>query len=457
MNFQTFGIKAMKRIICIGLVFAVFLLVLGLIPYQVKSSNLNQDGRAMNANTSSTASTKWFFDTVDSSPTYDVGQHVSIALDSNETPYISYYEASHKILQMAKYVGSGGNCGPDNSWACETVDHANWVGEYSSIAIDPLDDLPKIAYFDDTDNALKLATNNFSGWNITTIDDPLLGSAGQYASLALNSTVKAGIAYYFSQIPGDDSLRYAQYVGGGVGDCDNTDYRCDIVDSGDRMGKYASLALDSANQPHIAYYDHENDALKYAHYDGSWVKQWIRAGTSGHPAGQFASLAIDVNNGDLPHIAHYDSVNGTLEYAVFVGSDGNCGISGSSIWEWQCDEIDTMGTATHPRGISLALDKEGYPIIAYQSGASVLKIARPAVALDQLIGNCGPATPFYTWQCDAISFGIGIGQGDYVSLALNSEGLSAITYYGNIDNTPKGNLMFAYQRLQVFLPLSLKD
>jgi hypothetical protein len=37
------------------------------------------------------------------------------------------------------------------------------------------------------------------------------------------------------------------------------------------VGKYASLGLDSANQPHIGYHDSTNGDVKYAHWDGtSW-------------------------------------------------------------------------------------------------------------------------------------------------------------------------------------------
>jgi hypothetical protein len=331
------------------------------------------------------------------------------------------------------------------------------VGQYSSIAIDPVDNLPIIAYYDTTNGgALKLAVRTVFDWDIRTIDDPLLESAGQYASLAVNTNVKTGISYYHSNIMGNDSLWYAEYVGGGMGNCSDNDYDCELVHYGDRVGKYTSLALDSADRPHIAYYDGGNDGLKYATYDGGWWWRWIS--TSADPAGKFASLTIDVNHGDRPHIAYYDSVNGTLEYAVFVGegADGNCGMNNYNQWEWRCDDIDSMGTGTHPRGISLALDGAGYPIIAYQTGASGLKIARPAAALGQLIGNCGPAVPFFTWQCDVISMGIGFGQGDYMSLAVNSAGLSTFAYYGNSTEFD-GDLRIAYQRLQVFLPLTLKN
>ena len=446
----------MNRIFRIGLVLCAILAVIGLTTYQAQGSKNNKTGEKISATTSSPTSAPWLFETVDSPN--DVGQYVSLALDhASNRPYISYYDTHYESLRMAKYVGSGGNCGSNNDWVCETVDHTFNVGKFSSIAIDPTDDLPQIAYYDDTNNALKLATNNIFGWNISTIEDPLIGSAGQYASLNFDQNGKVWIAYYFSQFPGLDSLKYAVYVGGGNADCGEGNFHCDFIDSGEQMGKYASLALDSANRPQIAYYDGDNDALKYAYnIGGFFYHSWIRSGSSGHPAGQFASLAVDVNNGDRPHIAHYDNVNGTLEYAVFVGSDGNCGMNSSNIWEWQCDEIDSMGTGSHPRGVSLALDEAGYPIIAYQTGGSGLKIARPAAALGQLSGNCGPANPFYTWQCEVISMGVGISQGDYLSLAVNSAGLSTMAYYGNSISSD-GDLKITYQRFQVFLPLTLKD
>jgi len=437
----------MKKQICIGLVlFAIFIFI-GISPYQAQGLNNHEDYLALPASTSSPASAPWFRETVYSY--LDVGQHVSLALDpADDRPYISFYDANYEGLRMAS----------NNNWECELVDQDGNVGQYSSIAI-AADGLPIIAYYDTTNGgALKLAIRRVFDWDIRTIDDPLLGSAGQYASLAVNTNVRTGISYYHSNIIGNDSLWYAEYVGGGMGNCSDSDYDCEQVNSGDRVGKYTSLALDSADRPHIAYYDNQYDGLKYATYDGGWVlRSWIRSAGSGHPAGKFTSIAVDVNNGDRPHIAHYDSVNGTLEYAVFVGTgaDGNCGMNSSSQWEWKCEEIDSMGTATHPRGISLALDGAGYPIIAYQTGGSGLKIARPALALGQLIGNCGPADPFYTWQCDVISIGFGIGQADYLSLAVNSAGLSTIAYYGNSTEFD-GDLRIARQRLQVFLPLILK-
>ena len=443
----------MKRI---GSSFGLFLLfaAVGWRSYPRKTAPQTSDVDQSRAAAALPATAPWFFATVDSPN--DVGQHVSVAFDpETDIPYISYYDAANGDLRMATYVGTSGDCGPADDWTCETVDSVGDVGQYSAIAVDPTDNLPIIAYFDATNGALKLAIGSGTGWIYKTIHDPSLGpTAGMFASLELDTSGKTHIAYYYSSVMGDDSLWYAEYVGGGAGNCTDDDYQCDLIHSGDRVGKYASLALDSSDQPRIAYYDQGNDALRFAFNDSSgWILRLILPSE----AGMYASLVVDTNNGDLAHIAHYNATNGTLEYAVFVGPGGNCGLNEISLTlEWQCDEIQTMGTGTDPRGISMAVDAQSFPVIAYQSGGSVLKVARPVQAIDQFIGNCGPVSTFFTWQCDSLSLGVSISQGDYLSLAVNSTGLATLAYYGD-SLTADGDLKIAYQRLQLFLPAARKD
>jgi len=424
---------------------------------------------------SAAATAPWFRETVDSPN--NVGQHVSVAIDPvTGTTYISYYDATEKELRMAKHVGSGGNCGLDNSWNCETVDDSGEVGQYSSIAINPSNGLPGIAYYDATNYALKLAIRYVFDWTITTIDDPLFGITGLYTSLKFDSTGKARIAYYSSNFPAG-SLRYAKYVGGGAGNnCTDNDYQCDTIDSGDHVGRYASLSLDGSDRPRIAYYDGGNDNLKFAAYGvwhiaancgpgNSWTC-WMVDGPG--DVGQFASLSMNPATGGQPHIAYYDATNEELKYATYQGS-GNCGLNPQSFkFEWQCDEIESVGTGTHPMGVSLAVDGAGYPLIAYQNategplGMGTLKVARPVAALNQLVGNCGPVSLFYTWQCDTLlplgpNYYIYYRPADYVGIDLNSAGLATIAYYGYYTNTGGGDLQVTYQMLQTFLPLIVKD
>ena len=117
-----------------------------------------------------------FRQTVDS--TGDVGSHVSVALHPHSgIPYVSYYDATSGDLKMAVYVGTGGDCGPDDSWDCQTVDSGGDVGKYSAIDVHYRDSLillgrtrVGISYYDDTNKALKYALyswNLLSGWHWT--------------------------------------------------------------------------------------------------------------------------------------------------------------------------------------------------------------------------------------------------------------------------------------------------
>ena len=122
-------------------------------------------------NASPGATAPWFIETVD--PAWGVGSHVSVAIDDSGTTYISYYDATNKDLKMAKHVGSGGNCGPNNDWSCKTIDSGEDVGKYSSIAIDPASGEVRIAYHDATNGKLKYAYRTCAPlcfWSVHTID-----------------------------------------------------------------------------------------------------------------------------------------------------------------------------------------------------------------------------------------------------------------------------------------------
>src|ERR1035437_8137053 len=84
--------------------------------------------------------------TVDSSG--DVGAYTSIKLDSNNRPYISYYDAANKTLKLAKWNWT--------AWILKVVDSSGDVGRYSSLAIDK-NNIAHIAYYDATNKHLKCA------------------------------------------------------------------------------------------------------------------------------------------------------------------------------------------------------------------------------------------------------------------------------------------------------------
>ena len=292
----------------------------------------------------------------------------------------------------------------------------------------------------------------------------------------MDSNADPHIAYnYHTPLSGGyESLKYATTVPGGTGNCGIGDdqglWQCDTVDSGPiSMGRYASLALSVGDTPSIAYYN--------GNYGDLW---WARKGgvyTNCGPGGDtWACFAIDITgdvgmfasqtrdkSSSIPSIAYYDATNEALKYAVLVGSGGNCG-QFEGAYLWQCDEIDDMGpniSDDHQR-ISMALDPDGNPVIAYQEtsdvGPAVLKVARPVAHLGG-IGNCGPiAYHFHTWQCDTIDPGGTYSSvGHYVDIAIANAGLATIAYYESDSNHLSGNLKVAYQRLPTFLPLVMRN
>ncbi|MCL7454513.1 MAG: PKD domain-containing protein [Anaerolineae bacterium] len=131
----------------------------------------------------------------------------------------------------------------------------------------------------------------------------------------------------------------------------------ETVDSAGYVGDYSSLVLDSDGNPHIAYNDETNQAIKYAHKSGdTWQIEVVDATGAANPA-----LALDA--GGWPHISYYDTTNADLKVAhkdetgwirETVDSDGNVGAFSS-----------------------LALDGAGYPHISYNdTTTSRIKYAR---------------------------------------------------------------------------------
>ena len=399
----------------------------------------------------------------------DTGQYTSVAFSPwDGHTFVSYYNAADKDLLFAYDIGSGGNCGPNDSWYCHTVDSAGDVGQYNSIAVGQ--GRVNISYYDATNGDLKWAESTnltlYKTWHIRTIDrGDATSSAGLYTSIYLVDGWSPRISYYYDNSGGVDELRFAYYKGGS-GNCgwglDAGQWQCQTIQSGEGVGQYTSLAMDSSLYRYIAYYDAVNGDLWMATNTsgsncGPGGNTWSCFPISGGApdVGKYASLYLD--SGNQYQIAYYDATEDVLKYAYEVDSGGNCGIIGSM----QCDTIDSMQADYHPLGISIAEDVEGYPVIAYQSADGSLKIARPVAALDLPVGsgNCGPENIFFTWYCQTIDrFGTWIPyrNGDFTSIAIKPSGLVTIAYYGFI-LSDGGNLMVAYQNIQSFLPLLVRN
>ena len=171
---------------------------------------------------------------------------------------------------------------------------------------------------------------------------------------------------------------------------------------------FTSIALDSSNNPHIAYTS-GGHRLWYTRWNGtSWDAPTVVDNTSGD-IGWFTSIAIDSN--DCPHISYYDHTNTSLKYAYYDGT-------------WHTETVDNTGEVA-VFGTSLALDNSDHPHISYMTrGALVdLKYARHDGA---------------TWNIETVDSADAVGY--YSSLALDSN------YYPHISYIDKTNSKLKYAR-----------
>jgi hypothetical protein len=245
--------------------------------------------------------TGWYAQTVDASGR--VGNHPSLALDSEGRPHISYRDIDHQSLKYARLEATG--------WYSTTVYDNATVCYFTSLELDNQDH-PHIVYNSDELEELRYASFDGSDWISQTV--PIAGNpACSPSSIGVADNGDVHLAY-------DDwsngGLRYAYY--------DGMDWQTALVDSEiDRLerGKHSSLALDQEGRPHIGYYDARNGRLlhRFRVSDGTWVSD-----SPSYPSadvGRYTSLAIDGYG--YVHVSAYDATNENLVYAYQDASGWN--------------------------------------------------------------------------------------------------------------------------------------
>jgi hypothetical protein len=347
----------------------------------------------------------WQMEMVDSG---QVGWNTSLELDAAGRPHISYFDYGNSHLKYTHWDGV--------AWRMETVDSGDQVGRDTSLALDAAG-RPHISYYDMFNSHLKYARWDGVAWQTETVDDD--GMVGEYTSLALDSAGRPHISYFDYS---NGSLKYTRW--------DGDAWLTETV--AEDVWDPSSLAVDANDRPHISY--NQNGNLIYIYWDGDdWQLETV---VSDGSAGWITSTALDAAG--QPRIAFLDWANNDLKYTY---RDGD---------EWQMETVVHQNAETLVDAISLALDANGEPYIAYSeqslSAHPILKYAHR---------DEGP------WTTETVDDGaLGdstVDTGFFPSLAIDDAGRPHISYNRRTDVSHE-DLMYAVgaaEAYTIYLPVAI--
>jgi len=227
----------------------------------------------------------------------------SLVLDSQDKPHIAfdYSESFYPDLRYA-YRSEG-------QWEIEVVDPEEGSGWWISLALDG-NEYPHISYLwtiyrSKGYTQLRYAHWTGSEWQTETVGESSYGASPN--SIAIDSQNYPHISYCYEE-PEIDEIRYAHWTG--------SSWDIQPVGSGYYAGESNSIALDTWDYPCLtyqAYFEKSNCYLEYAYWTGSeWDIQDVDYGTG---IGEACSLTLDSN--DYPYISYIDSANNTLKIAWY--------------------------------------------------------------------------------------------------------------------------------------------
>ncbi len=287
------------------------------------------------------SSGSWIYTTVDGAGS------ISGFTDITQGPggiNISYYDSAKQALKYASCVSA---CDDQGNWVLADADNTgDDVGIYSTIKSGS-DGSVHIAYFDNTNNAIKYITRDSKGvWSSpVTVDS----NTGVFNALSLDSDNKAHIAYY-DNTPTNTPTGGLKYATNASGVWVSVD-----VDMNSSVVHYLSIAVDAGGSVHIAYYDGLSPGLKYAsNISGLWV---IAILDHNGITGLYNRIAVGSDN--KLHISYFDSTNKAVRYAVCAG---NC----TDTNNWKNVSVTSSGEAG--RYNSVIRDPSGNLHVSYIGG-----------------------------------------------------------------------------------------
>lgn len=366
---------------------------------------------------------RWLIETVDSGG--DVGRYLSLALDNNGIPHISYYDAGNGRLKLAGRL--------EGQWVTEVVDEGEngKAGQFTSLVFDA-DNNPHISYIE------LVSPNQLAGAVTDNLPPTIAGLVGiESSEFRINEDfINLGFNRDYGGI-----VKYATRVNGV--------WQIEIVDDGRKPApglntvrpyfRFTSLAINAEGEPHIAYQDIVNGDLLYSQRalvspvtPHPFVHQTVVHQTfdESDRVSAYPSLGIS-SNGKIA-IAYYDAHNKNM---ILVREDQVARstdevdtldiISNNVMRIWLKTIVDSQGDVG--KFASLRFDENDAIHIAYYDAAG--KGIKHAVSE-------GPG-----WNINTVISNNIADMGSFVSMALSDENSTAFSYY----DATNGDLMFTLE------------
>ena len=277
------------------------------------------------------------------------GAKPSLAVDADGNPHIAYIlEAMPGFVKYAVPNNSG--------WDITTVSTGYFYGPLD-IQVGG-DGTTQISYHDHDNEDAAYAVLINGQWRVDTIRHP--GHDGWDNNLAIDSS---GLPH----VVGIDPTQFGSTSGVEYAAFDGQSWRVEEVGSGPLPYEFGSfIALDSQDRPHVVWFDDSDEDLKYAIKDGTkWVVSTV---DNEGDVGRYASLVIDSQ--DNPVISYYQVDGNTSGYIKVARWDGD---------QWDIQQVDKLekvftGFLGARKTSSIVLDADDNPIVAY-SDEEVVKLA----------------------------------------------------------------------------------
>jgi len=228
------------------------------------------------------------------------GQGISLTLDSNDLPHLSY--RNHSRIQYSHFDG--------NNWSHEIISDSQG-SVISSIKTDSTDN-PHIIYR--MNNVLKYVFWNGTGWSTMSVGSQGNTWHAMNMDLALSDSDTPHICYWKSASSNMGKIAYAYYSG--------TEWviNNNVVSDGlpsisADTGRYCDIEVDHLGKPHIAHDYDSKLAYTKMNSTGDW-NGWL---VTEDWNVKHISLALD--SLELPHISAYDSADNDMVYSWYDGEN----------------------------------------------------------------------------------------------------------------------------------------